>query len=45
MLALFGRCFAWVREPDRSPRSPLVVYAASKDVGSHDLWIENVPRR
>jgi len=45
MLALFGRGFARVREPGRSPRSPLVVSAASKDGGSHDLWIENVPRR
>jgi TolB protein len=45
VLARFGRGFARVTEPDRAPKSGLVVYAAaSSEDGRHDLWLENVPR-
>jgi Tol biopolymer transport system component len=43
--AFFGRSFARLTEPDRSPITGLVVYAASSADGSYDLWLENVPRR
>ncbi len=45
VLALFGRGFTRVTEPDRSPRTGLVAYAASSGDGTYDLWLENVPRR
>ena len=43
--AFFGRGFARLTEPDRSPVTGLVVYAATSGEGGYDLWLENVPRR
>jgi len=44
VVARFGRGFARVTEPDWAPRSRLVVFAAARADGRHDLWLENVPR-
>jgi Tol biopolymer transport system component len=45
VIAFFGRGFTRLAEPDRSPNTGLVVYAASASGGGFDLWIENLPRR
>ncbi len=43
--SFFGRGFARLTEPDRSPTTGLVVYASSSAGAGYDLWLENVPRR
>jgi Tol biopolymer transport system component len=45
VVSFFGRGFARLTEPDRSPTTGLVVYASSSAGRGFDLWIENVPRR